>query len=149
MSNTHFSGPLSVGTGSVESITAATKTLSALDNGKTFIINRAAGSTVTMPSVAGGVAKAGYVVEFIIGTNVTSNTFTVTEGAGDTNIFVVRTFEADVTAAAAPAGTSTGCTNIIFANAADVVGDRLVMKCDGTNWYATAYVSADACVTVS
>lgn len=147
MSITHFSGPVALGTSSVESITAA-KTLTADDNGKTFIINVAAGATVTLPSVAGGVAKAGYKVEFIIGTNVTSNTFTVTEGASDTNIIVVQAFESDNTAAAA-AASSTGCANIIFANAADTVGDGVWLMCDGTNWFAVAHAAADACITVS
>lgn len=147
MSNTHFSGPISLGTGSVESITAA-KTLDALDNGKTFIINVAAGATVTLPSVANGIAKAGYKVNFIIGTNVTSNTFTITEGTGDTDIIVVQAFESDNTAAAA-AASSTGCTNIIFANAADTVGDGASLICDGTNWFAIAHAAADACITVS
>ena len=147
MAITHFSGPIAVGAGSVESVTA-NKTLTADDNGKRFVINVAAGCTVTLPSVANGVAKSGYEVEFVIGTNVTSNTFTITEGAGDTNIIRVQTFESDVTAAGA-AATSTGCTNIIFANAADTVGDGARLWCDGTNWYATPHAAADACVTVS
>jgi len=147
MAITHFSGPVATGAGSVESITAA-KTLTAADNGKTFIINVVTGATVTLPSVSGNVAKAGYRVEFIIGTNVTSNTFTITEGAGDTNIIVAQAFESDNTAAATAAST-TGATNIIFNAATDKVGDGAWLMCDGTNWFGVAHAANDGCVTIT
>ncbi len=147
MAITHFSGPVAVGSGSTENITAA-KTLTADDNGKTFILKAAAGATITLPSVANGVATAGYRVEFIVGQLFATTDWTITEGASDTNIIATVTFEGDNTAAAGAAANS-GHTNIILELGADTVGDRVSMMCDGTNWYAQVFVSKDAAVTLS
>lgn len=121
----------------------------ASDSGKVFFINAAAGMTLTLPSIADGVALDGWNCRVVIETNVSSNTFTITEGANDTNVLVVHTTENDVSAGAAPAGTSTGCTNVILANAADVVGDSFDILCSGTKMYVNAQVDDDAAVTVS
>jgi hypothetical protein len=51
MGTTHFSGPLAVGSGKVEAITAG-KTLTADDNGKVFILSDAASGDITLPAVA-------------------------------------------------------------------------------------------------
>tara|TARA_R110001592_G_scaffold360349_1_gene668577 strand:- start:511 stop:936 length:426 start_codon:yes stop_codon:yes gene_type:complete len=119
----------------------------ASDSGKTFFINVAAGMTLTLPSISAGAALDGWNCRIVIETNVSSNTFTITEGAGDTNILVVSTNEQQNNAA--PAGTSTGCTNVILANAADVVGDSFDVICSGTKFYINADVEADAAVTVT
>ena len=118
-------------------------------SGKTFVINIASGMTLTLPSIADGVALEGWNCKVVVETNVTSNTFTITEGANDTDVLVVQTVEQDVSASAAPAGTSTGCTNVILANAADTVGDSFDIVCSGTKMYVNATVKADAAVTVS
>jgi len=130
----------------VSSLTANYTALNS-DSGKTFFINVAAGMTLTLPSISAGEALDGWNCRIIIETNVSSNTFTITEGAGDTNILVVSTNEQQNNAA--PAGTSTGCTNVILANAADVVGDSFDVICSGTKFYINANVEADAAVTVS
>ena len=54
----------------VESLTAATKSLTAADSGTVYLINRAAGVAITLP-----VAAAGIYYKFIIGTTITSNAF--------------------------------------------------------------------------
>jgi len=128
---------------------AADYTATAADSGKTFVINIASGMTLTMPSIANGVALDGWNCKVIVETNVSSNTFTITEGASDTNVLVVQTVEQDITASGAPGGTSTGCTNVILANAADTVGDSFDIVCSGTKMYVNANVKADAAVTVS
>ena len=131
----------------VESL-AADYTATAADSGKIFFINVASGMTLTLPSVAD--AQEGWNCEVVIETNVSSNNFTITEGAGDTDVLVVHTTENQSTASGgAPAGTSTGCTNVILANGADVVGDRFDIVCSGTKMYVNAMVDDDAAVTVS
>ena len=127
----------------------ANYTALASDSGKTFVINIASGMTLTLPSIADGVAIDGWNCKVIIETNVSSNTFVITEGANDTDVLVVQTVEQDVSASAAPAGTSTGCTNVTLANAADTVGDSFDIVCSGTKMYINANVKADAAVTVS
>ena len=119
------------------------------DSGTTFFSNQAAGYTVTLPSVSGGDAIDGWNCRIYIATNVTSSNFTITEGSGDTNIIIASTVEQDVSGSAAPAGKSTGCTNVILASGADVIGDYFDILCDGTKWYIQANVQADAAVTVS
>ena len=133
----------------VESL-AADYTAKAADSGKIFFINIASGMTLTLPSIANGVALDGWNCKVVIETNVSSNTFTITEGAGDTDVIVAHTTENQSTASGgAPAGTSTGCTNVILANGADVVGDRFDIVCSGTKMYVNAMVDDDAAVTVS
>jgi hypothetical protein len=120
----------------------------ASDSGKTFFNKVAAGPTVTLPAIAD--AQEGWNCKIIISTNVTSGNFTITEkAASDTDKIILQTTENDVSAGAAPAGTSTGCTNVILASGADVIGDSFDIICDGTSWFVKANVNADAAVTVS
>ena len=65
----------------VESLTAATKSLTAADSGTVYLINRAAGVAITLP-----VAASGIYYKFIIGTTITSNAFSLT-GASAVDIF--------------------------------------------------------------
>ena len=120
--------------------------LLASDSGKTFFNKVAAGATVTLPAIAD--AQEGWNCRIIIETNVTSGDFTITEkAASDTDTIVLCTNEQQNNAA--PAGTSTGCTNVLLANAADAEGDAFDIVCSGTKWYVYANVKADAAVTAS
>ena len=64
----------------VENLTAATKTVTAADTGTTFLLNRAGGIVVTLPTAA-----AGLKYKFIVGTTFTG-TFSV-DGATANDIF--------------------------------------------------------------
>ena len=64
----------------VENITAATKTLTAADTGTTYLLNRAGGIVITLPTAA-----AGLKFKFIIGTTFTG-TFSI-DGAAANDIF--------------------------------------------------------------
>ena len=64
----------------VENITAATKTLTAADTGTTYLLNRAGGILITLPTAA-----AGLKFKFIIGTTFTG-TFSI-DGASANDIF--------------------------------------------------------------
>jgi len=119
----------------------------ASDSGTVFFNNVAAAATFTLPSISAGDALDGWSCKIIIETNVTSGNFTITEGAGDTDILVVSTNEQQNNAA--PAGTSSGCTNVLLANGADAVGDSFTILCSGSKFYINADVKADAAVTVS
>ena len=65
----------------VESLTAATKTVTSADSGTVYLINRAAGVVVTLPTAA-----AGLYYKFIIGTTITSNAFAI-NGATANDIY--------------------------------------------------------------
>ena len=64
----------------VENVTAATKTLTAADTGTTYLLNRAGGIVITLPTAA-----AGLKFKFIIGTTFTG-TFSI-DGASANDIF--------------------------------------------------------------
>ena len=64
----------------VENLTAATKTVTAADTGTTFLLNRAGGIVVTLPTAA-----AGLKYKFIVGTTFTG-TFSI-DGATANDIF--------------------------------------------------------------
>lgn len=65
--------------GGLRSITAAT-TLDQDDRGKTLVLNSASGAAVTLPAATGSGDK----YFLVVGTTVTSNTYTVSCGSGDT-----------------------------------------------------------------
>ena len=131
----------------VHSLTGTYQML-ASDSGKVFMSNQAAGYTVTLPAISD--AQEGWNCKVIIATNVTSSNFVITEkAASDTDKIILQTTENDVSAGAAPAGTSTGCTTMTLASGADVIGDSFDIFCDGTNWFIKCNVNADAAVTAT
>ena len=65
----------------VENLTAATKTVTSADSGTVYLINRAAGVAITLPTAASGLYY-----KFIVGTTITSNAFSLS-GATANDIF--------------------------------------------------------------
>jgi len=144
MANTHFSGPVSVGPGQVESL-ITTKTLDKEDNGKTFFLNLAGGFTVTLPALA--TVDAGWRVKIIVGITPTT-AYIVTELVGtDTNKLVgnVTTSTGETTAAAFNA---TGFTLVTFVVASGAVkGDYIEIVSDGSFYYVSGCTSVPAAIT--
>ena len=64
-----------------ESLTAATKAVTAAESGTHFVFNRAAGVVATLPTAAAGLKYT-----FVVGTTVTSNALTI-KGASANDIF--------------------------------------------------------------
>lgn len=120
------------------SITAATATLTAEDSGRVFFLNRAGGITVTLPAVA---TSAGVTYEFIVGTAPTTSY--VISGGGTTVRGVV------VTSATAIADSeATGVASVTFVANVSTRGDRVELRCDGTNWYAFAFCAVATAVVL-
>ncbi len=116
----------------VYSLTAA-ETLTASDSGKTFMLNLAAGFTVTLPSIAE--AGAGWCAKFIVATNCTSNDYIITEKTtADTDVLISQINELE-TDTNTDGPSSTGHTTITIPNATDTVGDYVDIFCDGTKFY--------------
>ena len=123
MGTTHFSGPLAVGSGRIETITAG-KTLTEKDNGKTFILGDAAPGTITLPAVA---SSAGFYCKVVCGFDITSNgVLASAEGDNIEGALMVASTVVDVNAA----------DQLNFVNTADNIGDWVSVECDGTYWYA-------------
>lgn len=122
MAVTHFSGPLAVGSGKIEVITAG-KTLTADDNGKVFILGDAAPGTITLPAVA---TNIGFECAVICGFAITTNGVVASaegdnmEGAVDVNSTLVTVDAAD---------------QINFVATAENIGDWATFISDGTYWY--------------
>ena len=122
MSVTHFSGPLAVGSGQVETITAG-KTLTADDNGKTFILGDAAPGDITLPAVT----NTGFTCKVICGFAITSAASLVSsEGDNMEGALMVASTVVDVDAA----------DKLNFVQTAENIGDWVTVFSDGTYWYA-------------
>ena len=135
MAVTHFSGPLAVGSGQVEVITAG-KTLTADDNGKTFILGDAAPGTITLPAVT----NTGFTCKVICGFAITSNAIVA---GSDTDkmegAMMVASTVVDVDAA----------DQINFVASAENIGDWATFFSDGTYWYVDGRALTTAALTAT
>ena len=114
---------------------ASTQTLTEADTGKVFICSQAAAYDITLPEV--GNAK-GWQGTFVLGTADT-NEFDIIGGTTDVMIgAIVAENGVQVDAA----------DKITFASGA-VVGDRIDVYCDGTNYYVYGFCVDDAHITAS
>jgi len=131
MSNTHFSGPVSIGAGSIESITAA-KTIDYEDNGKTFILNGGTGVAVTLPA-----PKSGQRYTFITGAAFTTDyVFTATGAIIEGNVMEAGAIQA-----------VSGATTITLEDGTEALGDYFDLISDGTNWFIRGSFTTAASVT--
>lgn len=128
MGSTTFSGPVistngfQAGSGSV-STAAAAATLVTADNGKTFILNAAAGVTITLPAVT----NTGWRAKFITGAAFATTNFVVASAEGDNmeGSMIVAGAVVDVDAA----------DQINFVATAENIGDFVEVFSDGTYWH--------------
>ena len=135
MSVTHFSGPLAVGAGQVEEITAG-KTLTADDNGKTFILADAAPGTITLPAVT----NTGFRCKVIAGFDLTTNAVLASaEGGNMEGAMMVASTVVDVAAAG----------QLNFVQTADNIGDWVSVFSDGTYWYSDGRALTTAAITAT
>ena len=77
MGATHFSGPIVLGSGSVEVLTGA-DTIVPTDSGKTFFLDAAAGATVTLPSLVSGMR-----FKFVVTSAFATTNWVVASAEGD------------------------------------------------------------------
>ena len=119
---THFSGPIALGSASVQTITAAT-TLTKDDNGSVFILNAAAGAAVTLPAVT----NTGWRAKFITGAAFATTPWVITSAEGDNLEGSVIVAGAVVTVDAADV--------VNFVESAENIGDFVEVFSDGTYWH--------------
>jgi len=144
MANTHFSGPVSVGPGQVESLAAA-KTLDKEDNGKTFFLNLAGGFTVTLPVIS--TVDAGWKVKIIIGITPTTAYIVTENTASDTNK-LVGNVTSSTSQTTASKFNATGFTLVTFVVSSGAVkGDYIEIVCDGTFYYVSGNATVPAAIT--
>ena len=140
MATTHFSGPIAIGSGSVETLTAA-KTLTGDNSGMTYFLGAAGGFAVTLPT-----PSAGYRFKFVVSVAPTTAYTIVPNGGADIMIGGVNELEVD-TGDDGPYDADADTITLV-ANTA-VVGDYVEMISDGTSWYFTGQTNADGGVATS
>ena len=128
---THFSGPVNLGAGSMESITAA-KTLDFEDSGKVFVLDGGTGVAVTLPAPKVG-QRYGFVVGAAFGTDYV---FTATGAIINGNIM-----EAGVVQAVS------GATTLTLEDGTEALGDYFDLISDGTLWYVRGSFTNAASIT--
>lgn len=142
MAATHFKGPVisakgfQNGSDTVVSVTAG-RTLTAADNGKTFILGDAAPGTITLPAVA---STAGFKCKVICGFDLTSNGV-VASAEGSNLEGAVMVASAVVTVASDD--------QINFVNSADNIGDWATFRSDGSQWYVDGRTLTTAAMTAT
>ena len=130
-------GDLNVNT-SWETLTAA-RTITDADNGKTFVLNLAAGFDVTLPSTS-----AGLTIYFIVGTAPTT-AYTITAGTADT---MAGSILSSSGAAEDTEGAATGDVLNFVANTA-LVGDRATVSVYNGKAYVVGVCSAAGGMTIT
>ena len=120
MAATHFSGPVIVGSGAVESATGSAQTLTANDSGKTIFLDSAAGATITLPALAYGMK-----FKFVVSTAFATTNWVVASSEGDNISGNLVVAGAHVAAAAED--------QINFVASAESVGDWIELEADYDN----------------
>ena len=131
----------------IEVLTAAYQMLES-DSEKIFMLDAAAGFTVTLPSVAN--AGSGWQCKVVIKTAVTSNGYIITElTTEDTDVVItngINELEVDTND---DGPYNAGHTTITLVHNVAIAGDWLDIFCDGTNYYVTGQTNADGGVTLA
>ena len=123
------------GRANTESVTSFTNTITAGESGKTFFLNLAGGGSSLLPSPAAGLNYT-----FIVGTQPTT-AYTIDTTSGD-NIMYGTTLDI-----VGELVYGSARDIISFVASTSVVGDRVDVVSDGTNWYYKAFSGADGGIT--
>lgn len=140
MAATHFSGPVVLGAGSVETVTAA-KTLVPNDSGKIFFLDAAAGATVTLPPIAAGMR-----FKFVVASAFATSNWVVASSEGDNINGIIASMGSTV--AGVPAS---GEDQINFVASAEAIGDYIDIVADAANsqWIVTGMCATDGGITAT
>ena len=122
------------------SVTTAAVTLTKYDIGAQVVLNRAAGSAITLPS-----PRDGAEFRFVVGTAPTT-AYTIAT-AGSSNIIKGGVNELEVDTADDGPYSNAGDLITFVANVA-VVGDYVDLRSDGTSWFLRGQTNADGGVTI-
>lgn len=120
---------------------ATTTTLTAADNGKTIIMDAAAGATITLPALADGLR-----FKFVVGAAFATTPWVVKSAEGDNINGIIMDMGATV--AGVPAA---GEDQINFVETAETIGDwvELVADLGNSQWLVTGACSANGGITAT
>jgi hypothetical protein len=136
MAISHLSGPLAVGSGKFETVTAGKTLTMKDDNGKTLILGDAVPGTITLPAVA----NIGFHCKVICGFAITTNAVLASaEGDNMEGAMMVASTVVDVD----------NVDQINFVQSADNIGDWVTVFSDGTYWYVDGRALATGGLTTT
>lgn len=120
-------------------VVTTTNVITAAESGKTFFLNSATDFVSTLPAPAAGLRFG-----FIVTTAATTTAHTIVTNAGADVIFgMVATADG----LASVLGSAEDTISLTKTATGGIVGDRVDMISDGTNWYVTGQVSVAAGIT--
>ena len=126
----------------VESLTAS-KTVEVADCGTLFILNLAAGGTVTLPDAS--VAGKGWWAKFILGTKNTGGAWNINATADDgDNVFNIVLDEAGGNE---DSHGGTAGDQVIFTANTGEIGCQVELVSDGTSWFGVSVSNATGAIT--
>lgn len=124
----------------VAEVVITTKAVTAAESGKTFYLDLAAGFVTTLPAVGLGLRY-----KFIVRTSFTgSATIVCPAGAA---LFKGHVLTTDVNSATDPDFDTTAVATLTFVLNKAVVGDLIIVECDGVNWFYSAECSVFDAIT--
>jgi hypothetical protein len=122
-------------------VVTATNVIAASESGKTFFLNSATEFVSTLPAPA-----AGLNFEFIVSAAPSGADYTIVT-TSSANVIKGQVYSSDLNAASDGDIETSGGDTISFVSAKAVAGDRVVVKCDGTNWFAYGFCSVFDAIT--
>lgn len=137
---THVSNDVLRQRGEVEVISAA-QTLTAADSGKVFILDAAAGATVTLPAL-----EEGLKFKFVVGAAFATSNWVIASAEGDNINGIISDMGATV--AGVPAGAE---DQINFVASAESIGDWVELVCDSSNsqWLVSGACAINGGITAT
>lgn len=124
-------------------VVTATNVITALESGKVFFLNSATEFVSTLPAPA-----AGLNFEFIVTAAPSGASYTIVT-ASLANIIKGHVLSSDLNNASDADFETSGGDTISFVDGAAVAGDRVTLRCDGTNWFAYGACSAQGGITIT
>jgi hypothetical protein len=121
---------------------AATNVIDAAESGKTFFLNHATEFVSTLPAVAAGLRFT-----FIVSGAPSGASYTIVT-ASSANVILGHVLTSQDAGGSADSETSGGDT-ITFVDSKAVVGDRVDVICDGTNWFAQCSSKVFDAITIT
>ncbi|MCA9340766.1 MAG: hypothetical protein KDA17_07665 [Candidatus Saccharibacteria bacterium] len=118
-------------------------TLTAADSGKTLYLNSTTEFATTLPAPAEGLE-----FEFIVKAAPSSASYTIVSN-GSSNIIKGQIYTVDVSSATDPDFEATGGDTITLVDSKAIAGDRVVLRSDGTNWFAYGFCSVFDAITIT
>jgi hypothetical protein len=121
----------------------ATNTITADEGGKIFYLNSATEFVSTLPTAS---TAGGMVVTFVIKAAPSGADYTVSTGNSHEDVMygLIQESETDTTE---DGPTAQAQDRINFKDGVAVIGDYVILNCDGTNWYVQGMTAADGGIT--